>query len=61
MSDYIFPLLAIVALCALWAVFQLWLWRHDSDAEDRSTKCAGCNCEKQDATGIPGHRKSGHS
>jgi hypothetical protein len=42
MTTYIFPLLAVVALCAFWAIFQLWLERHDPDAQKRSQKCGGC-------------------
>ena len=42
MTTYIFPLLTVVALCAFWAVFQLWLERHDPDALKRSQKCGGC-------------------
>lgn len=47
MSHYLVPLLAIIALCAFWAVFQLWLARHDPDAARRSLKCGNCGCEKQ--------------
>ena len=42
LTTYILPLLAIVALCAFWAIFQTWLFRHDPDAERRSLKCGGC-------------------
>ena len=42
MTTYIFPLLAIIALCAFWAVFQLWLSKHDPDAKTQSAKCGGC-------------------
>jgi hypothetical protein len=42
LTTYIFPLLAVIALCACWAVFQVWLSRHDPDAERRSLKCGGC-------------------
>ena len=44
MTSYLMPLLAIVALCAAWAAFQLWLAKHDPDAQDkRSLKCGGCS------------------
>ena len=35
-------LLAVVALCAFWAIFQLWLEKHDPDGAARSQKCGGC-------------------
>ena len=41
-TTYIYPLLAIVALCGFWAIFQIWLHRHDPDAEAKSLKCGGC-------------------
>ena len=43
MTSYIIPLLAVVALCAGWAVFQLWLAKHDPDARKRSLKCGACS------------------
>ncbi len=48
MTSYLVPLLAIVLLCALWAIFQLWLSKHDPDATTRSTKCGACDerCER---------------
>ena len=42
LTSYILPLLAIVALCAFWAIFQTWLFKHDPDAEQRSQSCSGC-------------------
>lgn len=50
MTGYLLPLLAVAGLCAFWAVFQVWLWRHDPDARERSTKCEGCNCQRNDTT-----------
>lgn len=47
MADYLVPLLSVIGLCALWAVFQLWLAKHDPDAAKRSLKCGNCGCEKQ--------------
>lgn len=43
MTDYLLPLALIVALCGAWAVFQLWLEKHDPDARRRSTKCGACS------------------
>ena len=43
MTTYFFPLLSVVALCAFWAIFQVWLFKHDPDAEQRSQKCGGCS------------------
>jgi len=47
MTTYFLPLLAVVVLCASWAVFQLWLAKHDPDSVSRSTTCGNCACEKQ--------------
>lgn len=47
LRTYIFPLLAIVALCAFWAIFQIWLFKRDPDAERRSQKCGGCGSDGQ--------------
>lgn len=41
-TTYLVPLLVLVLLCGLWAVFQLWLSRHDPDAKTKSLKCGGC-------------------
>lgn len=43
MTSYLLPLLAIVALCAAWAVFQQWLAARDPDAQRRSLKCGACS------------------
>jgi hypothetical protein len=43
LTTYFLPLLAVIALCAFWAVFQLWLSKHDPDAAAKSTKCGGCS------------------
>ena len=54
MTHYLLPLLAVILLCAFWAIFQLWLTRHDPDIEKRSTKCGGCG--RQDECNRPaGH------
>ena len=47
MMSYALPLLAVVLLCAGWAIFQLWLSRHDPDANRRSLKCGDCGCEER--------------
>ncbi|MGI9236803.1 MAG: hypothetical protein ACR2QZ_05370 [Woeseiaceae bacterium] len=41
-TTYFLPLLAIATLCGLWAIFQVWLAKHDPDAKTRSQKCGGC-------------------
>jgi len=48
MATYIFAVLGLSALCVFWAVFQLWLDKHDPDAGKRPVGCGGCNdrCEK---------------
>jgi len=47
LTTYIYPLLAVVSLCAFWAIFQTWLFKHDPDAERRSLKCGGCGREDE--------------
>jgi hypothetical protein len=42
LTAYFLPLLAVIALCAFWAVFQLWLSKHDPDAATKSQKCGAC-------------------
>jgi hypothetical protein len=49
---YLYALLAIVGLCAFWAVFQLWLAKQDPDLGERSQKCGGCGRRNEcDAAG----------
>ena len=43
---YLLALLAIVVLCGGWAIFQLWLARHDAEAGRRLNKCGNCGCER---------------
>jgi hypothetical protein len=45
---YLYSLLGLVALCAFWAAFQLWLTTHDPEVAERCNKCGGCNgqCRK---------------
>ena len=42
MMTYLYSLLAVILLCAFWALFQVWLSGQDPDAEARSLKCGGC-------------------
>ena len=60
LTTYAIPLLAVVALCAFWAVFQTWLFKYDPDAEHRSLKCGGCGSQRQCSSGGE-CRKGGHS
>jgi len=54
MTTYFFPLLSVVALCAFWAIFQVWLSRHDPDAKTASRKCGACVRQDEcDAGGDP--------
>ena len=50
---YLISLLAIVALCAFWALFQQWLSEVDPDARKRSLKCGACprrgDCDTEDS------------
>lgn len=43
--NHVLALLAVVALCAGWAVFQVWLSRHDPQANRCLRRCGDCNCE----------------
>ena len=45
MISYLFVLLAVIALCAAWAVFQVWLAKYDPEANQRLRKCGECNCD----------------
>lgn len=54
MTNYLLPLLAIVLLCACWAIFQLWLQRQDPDSAERPTKCGGCG-RQDDCNRSAGH------
>ena len=42
MVNYALSLLAVVLLCAFWAVFQQWLAKRDPDTASRAQKCGGC-------------------
>ena len=57
MWTYVLPILALVALCAVWVLFQLWLKRLDPDSADMEIRCGGCTnqCEKKE--GSKGHCK----
>ena len=41
-TTYILPLLSVALLCALWAVFQLWLAGKDPEVATRTSKCGAC-------------------
>lgn len=47
MMHYLVPLLSMIALCAAWAIFQLWLSGHDRDANQRLRKCGDCSCDDE--------------
>ena len=56
MTTYLVPLLAFIALCGFWAVFQVWLRKTDPETAERINRCGGCNgqcqekeCAKRDA------------
>jgi hypothetical protein len=38
-------LLAFIVLCAGWAVFQVWLSRHDPEANQCLRNCGSCKCD----------------
>lgn len=46
---YLVALIAVVALCAAWAAFQVWLSRHDPEANRHLRKCGDCRCETRGA------------
>jgi hypothetical protein len=62
MLNYAYSLLAVVLLCAFWAVFQLWLERRDPDTAARAQKCGGCGrrgeCESAAGGAEPGAKRS---
>ena len=41
-TTHMLPLLSVALLCALWAVFQLWLAGQDPDVTTRTSKCGAC-------------------
>ncbi len=44
MLNYLLPLLGLVALCAAWMLFQLWLARQDPEkAEGYRPGCGACS------------------
>ncbi|HSG58651.1 MAG TPA: hypothetical protein VLA06_03895 [Woeseiaceae bacterium] len=45
--NYLLALTILVALCAAWALFQLWLGRRDPEVAERLNKCGNCGCDKQ--------------
>ena len=52
MTAYLTPLLAFIALCAFWALFQLWLGKTDPEAAERANRCGGCSgqCQEKQCT-----------
>jgi hypothetical protein len=58
MTGYLLPLLAVVLLCAFWALFQQWLSQADPDAKQRSLKCGGCGrrgeCDAEERRRVSG-------
>ena len=38
-------LLAFIALCAGWAVFQIWLEKYDPEANKCLRNCGSCKCD----------------
>ena len=44
--NHLLALVILVALCAGWAVFQLWLGRRDAEVAERLNKCGNCSCDK---------------
>jgi len=55
MTTYFYPLLSIIALCAFWAIFQVWLSKHDPDAT-KSSKCGGCG-RRDECSGSAANRE----
>ena len=45
--NYLLPVLAMIALCAGWAVFQIWLSKHDPDANQCLRNCGSCKCRSE--------------
>ena len=62
--NHLLALIIFVGLCAAWALFQLWLSRHDAEVAERLNKCGNCSCDKPcereetDAKDIHGARGS---
>lgn len=47
---YLVGLLAMTALCAAWGIFQVWLSRHDPEANQCLRNCGSCNCDRDSRT-----------
>lgn len=45
---YLAGILAFVLLCAGWAVFQVWLSKHDPEANQCLRRCGDCNCKRSE-------------
>ena len=46
--NYLIALIAVIALCAAWAVFQIWLSRHDPEANQCLRRCGDCGCDRSE-------------
>jgi hypothetical protein len=42
MWAYLWSVLGLAALCALWVSFQIWLRRQDPSGGDLEERCRGC-------------------
>jgi hypothetical protein len=45
---YLAGLLAFVALCGGWAVFQVWLSKYDPEANQCLRRCGDCTCKRSE-------------
>jgi len=51
MLTHLFAIIGLMALCAFWVLFQLWLKRVDPDQRDSNERCMGCNsCSRKTKT-----------
>ena len=46
MLNYLFAIVGLAALTALWVVFQLWLQKQDPEQKDRCVGC-GSKCKRK--------------
>lgn len=59
MLGYLYPLLAIIVLCSLWAIFQLWLNKVDPDNQTASHESVCGGCEEPCGREVPGQSDLG--
>jgi len=52
MWTHLIAIIGLMALCALWVLFQLWLKKQDPEQEDRCISC-GAKCKRQDDRNAP--------